>query len=122
MVNFRAFQLYTNTDLEIKSLGFGIGLSKRMFGNYDFGINYNYAEFNFDQSKDPGFEAGFNTPKHKVKATIGNEKLFENFGFSASTRWNDEYLWESTMADGMIEQLRLLMLKLIMVFQNLNHY
>jgi hypothetical protein len=25
------------------------------------GVNYNYAEFNFDQAKDPSFEAGFNT-------------------------------------------------------------
>jgi outer membrane receptor protein involved in Fe transport len=101
--NYRAYQLYTNTDLKIQSLGFGIGLSKRMFGYYDFGINYNYSQFDFDQAKDPGFEAGFNTPKHRVKASIGNEKLFENFGFNASVRWNNEYLWESTMADGMIE-------------------
>jgi hypothetical protein len=32
--------------------------------------------------KDPSFEAGFNTPKHRVKASIGNEKLFPNFGFN----------------------------------------
>jgi outer membrane receptor protein involved in Fe transport len=100
--DYRAYQLYTNTALEIHSLGAGIGLSKRMFGNYDFGINYNYAQFDFDQAKDPGFEAGFNTPKHRVKASIGNDRLFENFGFNASVRWNNEYLWESTMADGMI--------------------
>jgi hypothetical protein len=25
------------------------------------GVNYNYAEFKFDQAKDPSFEAGFNT-------------------------------------------------------------
>ena len=100
--NFRAYQLYTNTDVKIQSLGVGIGLSKKMFGNYDFGISYNYAQFNFDQAKDPGFEAGFNTPKHRVKASIGNEKLFENFGFNASVRWNNKYLWESTMVDGMI--------------------
>jgi outer membrane receptor protein involved in Fe transport len=101
--NIRAYQLYTNTDLKIQSLGVGIGLSKRMFGYYDFGINYNYSQFDFDQAKDPGFEAGFNTPKHRVKASVGNEKLFENFGFNASIRWNNEYLWESTMVDGMIE-------------------
>lgn len=101
--NTRVFQLYTNTDLEIQSLGFGVGLSRKMFGNYDFGVNYNYAEFNFDQAKDPGFEAGFNTPKHRVKASIGNDKLFKNFGFNASVRWNTEYLWESTFADGMIQ-------------------
>ena len=100
--NIRIFQLYTNTALEIQSLGFGIGLSKKMFGNYDFGVSYNYAEFNFDQAKDPGFEAGFNTPKHRVKASVGNDKLIENLGFNASIRWNSEYLWESTMVDGMI--------------------
>lgn len=100
--NFRAYQLYTNTALEIHSLGVGLGLSKRMFGTYDFGISYNYAQFDFDQAKDPGFEAGFNTPKHRVKASVGNDRLFENFGFNASVRWNNEYLWESTMADGMI--------------------
>lgn len=101
--NFRAFQLYTNTDLKIQSFGVGIGLSKKMFGNYDFGLSYNYAQFDFDQAKDPGFEAGFNTPKHRVKASVGNEKLFTNFGFNASVRWNNEYKWESTMIDGMIQ-------------------
>lgn len=101
--NIRAFQLYTNTDVKIQSLGVGIGLSKKMFGNYDFGVSYNYAQFDFDQAKDPGFEAGFNTPKHRVKASVGNDKLIENLGFNASIRWNSEYLWESTMVDGMID-------------------
>ena len=101
--NYRAYQLYTNTSLEIQSLGVGIGLSKRMFGTYDFGVSYNYADFQFDQAKEPGFEAGFNTPKHRVKASVGNDKLIENFGFNASVRWNSEYLWESTMVDGMID-------------------
>ena len=101
--DYRYYQLYTNTALEINSLGVGVGLSKRMFGYYDFGVSYNYAQFDFDQAKDPDFEAGFNTPKHRVKASVGNEKLFENFGINASIRWNDEYLWESTFADGMIE-------------------
>jgi outer membrane receptor protein involved in Fe transport len=101
--NYRAFQLYTNTGVEIKSLGFGLGLAKKVYQNFEVGVNYNYAEFNFDQAQDPSFEAGFNTPKHRVKASFGNEKLFENFGFNVSGRWNSEYLWQSTMADGMIK-------------------
>jgi outer membrane receptor protein involved in Fe transport len=102
--DYRAFQLYTNTGVEIKSLGFGIGLSKKIFGDFEVGANYNYAEFKFDQEKDPSFEAGFNTPKHRVKASFGNEKLFKNFGFNVSGRWNSEYLWQSTMADGLISE------------------
>ncbi len=101
--NTRAFQLYTNTDIEIKSLGFGIGLSKKLPRNFELSANYNYAEFDFDQAKDPSFEAGFNTPKHRAKASISNDKLFKNFGFNISGRWSDEYYWESTFADGMIE-------------------
>ena len=101
--NIRAFQLYTNTDLKIRSLGFGVGLSRKVYQDFEVGVNYNYAEFSFDQEKDPSFEAGFNTPKHRVKASIGNEKLFPNFGFNVSGRWNSEYLWQSSFADGMIE-------------------
>ena len=101
--NTRTFQLYTNTALEIKSLGFGIGLSRKVYKDFEVGANYNYAEFDFDQSKDASFEAGFNTPKHRVKASIGNEKLFPNFGFNVSGRWNSEYLWQSSFADGTIE-------------------
>jgi outer membrane receptor protein involved in Fe transport len=98
----RIFQLYANTPLEIKSIGFGIGIARKVYKDFEASLNYNYAEFSFDQSKDISFEAGFNTPKHKVKASIGNQKLFKNFGFNVSGRWNSEYLWQSTMVDGMI--------------------
>ncbi|NNT70868.1 TonB-dependent receptor [Flavobacterium sp. IMCC34852] len=102
--NTRNYQLYTNTDIEIKSIGFGVGVSKKVFKDFELGANYNYAEFDFDQAKDPSFEAGFNTPKHRVKATLSNDKLFKNFGFNISGRWSDEYLWQSTFADGIIEE------------------
>jgi outer membrane cobalamin receptor len=102
--NTRAFQLYTNTALEIRSLGFGVGLLRKIYKDFELGVNYNYAEFNFDQSKDASFEAGFNTPKHRVKASFGNENLFPNFGFNISGRWNSEYLWQSSFADGMIAE------------------
>lgn len=101
----RAFQLYTNTNVEIKSLGFGVGLSKKLPSNFEVSANYNYAQFDFDQSKDPSFEAGFNTPKHRVKASISNDNLFKNFGFNVSARWSDEYMWESSFADGMIDEV-----------------
>ena len=100
--NIRAFQLYTNTDIEIKSLGFGVGVSKMLPKNFEISANYNYAEFDFDQSLDPSFEAGFNTPKHRVKGSISNDKVMKNVGFNISARWNDEYLWQSSFADGMV--------------------
>jgi outer membrane receptor protein involved in Fe transport len=102
--DIRAFQLYTNTNTEIKSIGFGVGVSRKIYKDFEFGANYNYAQFDFDQDKDPSFEAGFNTPKHRVKASISNDKLFKNFGFNVSGRWNDEYLYQSSFADGIISE------------------
>jgi iron complex outermembrane recepter protein len=100
----REYQLYTNTDSEIKSIGFGLGLSKKFFKNFELSGNYNYAEFDFNQAEDPGFEASFNTPKHRVKGTLSNDKLIGNLGLSISGRWNSEYEWESTFADGTISE------------------
>ncbi|MGL2965203.1 TonB-dependent receptor [Flavobacterium sp. XGLA_31] len=101
--NTRNYQLYTNTDIEIHSLGFGVGVVKKLPKNFEVTANYNYAQFDFDQAKDPSFEAGFNTPKHRVKLSVGNDNLFKNFGFNVSGRWNSEYLWQSTFVDGMID-------------------
>ena len=100
----RVFQLYNNSTVEIKSLGFGAGLSRKVYKDFEASVNYNYAQLDFDQSKEPGFESSFNTPKHKVKVSLGNDKLFKNFGFNVSGRWNTAYKWESTFMDGTIPQ------------------
>lgn len=100
----REYQLYTNTDLEVKSYGFGAGLTKKIYKNFELSGNYNYSAFDFDQAKDPNFEASFNTPKHRVKGTLSNDKLIGDLGLSVSARWNSEYLWESTFADGVISE------------------
>jgi hypothetical protein len=96
--------VYTNTTAKITSLGFGVGLSKKVYKDFEVGVNYNYAQFDFNQTEDPSFVAGFNTPKHRVKASVGNDKLFKNFGFNVNARYNTEYLWQSSFADGMIPE------------------
>lgn len=101
----RVYQVYTNTRESVTSLGFGVGLSKKIFGNYEVGANYNHAQFTFDQAKDPAFIAGFNTPKHRAKVSFGNSNLFKNFGFNLNARWSSEYLWESSFADGTIPEV-----------------
>ena len=101
--NSQAFQLYTNSDADINSYGAVVGLSTRVADDYRIGMSYTYAKLDFDQSSDPDFRAGFNTPEHKVKFSIGNPKLFKNFGFNVNARWQDEFLWEATAASGMID-------------------
>lgn len=101
--DYQPFQVYTNSTADISSYGGSVGLASKIFGNYTIGLNYTLAKFDFDQSSDPDYEAGFNTPEHKVKFSLGNENLIENLGFNINIRWNDEYLWESTFADAIIE-------------------
>lgn len=100
----KAVQVYTNTEADISSYGVAIGLNTKIFKGFDFGINYTFAEFDFDQASDPGFEAGFNTPKHKVKVQFGKTNVFKNVGFNINTRWQNEFFWESTFVDGTIEE------------------
>lgn len=104
----RTYQIYSNTSSQITSLGFGVGLSKKVYKNYELGVNYNHAEFNFDQSKDPSFIAAFNTPKHRIKASLGNNRLFKNFGCNLNVRWSDTYKWQSSFADGTIPTITVL--------------
>lgn len=99
----KPFQIYTNSTADIKSYGGSLGITTKIFSNYDFGVNYTYAKFDFDQSTDPDYKAGFNTPENKVKVSFGNTSLFENFGFGINYRWNDEYFWESSFVDAIVE-------------------
>jgi len=101
--DYKAFQVYTNSKADITSYGGTIGVNSKIFGNYNIGINYTLAKFDFDQSTDPDYEAGFNTPEHKVKLSFGNTALVENLGFNVNVRWSDEYLWESTFVDATVD-------------------
>ena len=99
--DYTPFQVYTNSAADISSYGATIGLSTKV-DKFNVGLNYTYAQFDFDQATDPDYEAGFNTPEHKVKASLGTESLFENFGFSVNMRYNTEYLWESSIVDAIV--------------------
>ncbi|WP_282079887.1 TonB-dependent receptor [Aquimarina algiphila] len=97
----KIFTASTNSDVDISSYGFIAGVTTEIKG-FDLGVNYTFAEQDFDQNEDPDFVSGFNTAKHRVKATFGKDELFKNFGFNVSGRWSDEYLWESDFGTGMI--------------------
>ncbi|MDC6362370.1 MULTISPECIES: TonB-dependent receptor [Flavobacteriaceae] len=97
--DFQAYQTYTNSEVDINSYGGTVGVDTKI-GNFDLGVNYTYAELDFDEGRFPDFRTNFNTPKHKVKASFGNPELFTNFGFNVNYRWSDSYFWEASFADG----------------------
>ncbi|TYP99763.1 outer membrane receptor protein involved in Fe transport [Tenacibaculum adriaticum] len=93
----------TNSTADISSYGIGLGLDTKVFNGFNVGLNYTWSKFDFDQASDPDFEAGFNTPEHKVKLQFGHTDLFENFGFNINLRWQDEYYWESSFLEGKVD-------------------
>jgi hypothetical protein len=34
--------------------------------------------------------------------SLGNSKLFDNFGFNVNARWSTEYLWQASIANAII--------------------
>ncbi|WP_298365245.1 TonB-dependent receptor [uncultured Lutibacter sp.] len=101
--DWQPFQVYTNSTADIASYGGSIGMSTKVSGNYSLGLSYTFAKFDFDQASDPDYEAGFNTPEHKVKFSIGNTEVIENLGFNVNVRWSDEYFWQSSFVDAVID-------------------
>ena len=100
--DYKAYQTYTNSEADVNSYGGSIGLSTKVFGNFDLGGSYTYTKQDFDQAAFPDFKTSFNTPEHKAKINFGNTDLFKNFGFNAAWRWNDKYFWQATFGDGKI--------------------
>ncbi|OAB80036.1 TonB-dependent receptor [Cochleicola gelatinilyticus] len=99
----QAFQLFTNSKADVSSYGAVVGVNKKLGNDFRLGVNYTWAKFDFDQSSDPDFRAQFNTPEHQVKLSFSNANLFKNFGFNTNLRWSDEFLWESSIANAIID-------------------
>ncbi len=98
--DFKVYQAYTNSEVDISSFGATASVDTKIAG-FDVGVNYTYAKQDFDKDKDPDFETNFNTPEHKVKASLGHTNLFnKNFGFNINYRWSDDYFWEAPFQDG----------------------
>ena len=110
LINGDAFlyRTYTNSLADINSYGGTVGVDVLFCENYNVGVNYTYADLDFDQAAFPDFRTNFNTPNHKVKASFGNSELFKNFGFQINYRWSDSYQWQNGFADGMIDAFSVL--------------
>jgi len=106
--DYQAYSTYTNSEAPVNSYGASIGLTTKVFGNFELGGSYTYAKLDFDHDKYPDFTTNFNTPEHKFKASFGNNELFKNFGFNVSYRFSDDYFWEATFGNGIVPEFHTL--------------
>lgn len=104
--DYKVYQTYTNSEADVNSYGASIGISTKIFGDFDLSGNYTYSKQDFDQDAFPDFRTNFNTPEHKFKASFGNTDLFENFGFNIAYRFSDDYYWQATFGDGLVPEFQ----------------
>ena len=102
--DFNTYQAYTNSDADIASYGASLGLSAKVFGDFDLSGSYTFTRLDFDREANPDFFVQFNTPEHQFKASFGNDELFKNFGFNVNYRFSDDYYWEATFGNGIIPE------------------
>ncbi len=98
---YKAFQLYTNAKSTVTSYGADFGFNYKM-GDYLIGLIYDYAKFEYSESEGEDFQAGFNTPEHRVKLSLANDQLYKGLGFKLDYKYQTEYLWESSFANAMV--------------------
>ncbi|MDO6743414.1 TonB-dependent receptor [Tenacibaculum soleae] len=99
--DWKGVALDSNSDEDVSSYGATIGLNTKVLDGFNVGLNYTYSKIDLDEAAD--FEAGFNTPEHKVKFQFGKTNIIENLGFNVNVRWQDAFLWESSFYDGMVD-------------------
>jgi len=99
---YKPFQLYTNAKSKVISYGADFGFNYRA-GNYMIALGYDYAKFDYTPAEDEkDFRPGFNTPEHRIKASLANDNLYKGFGFKVDYKYQTEFEWQSSFADGMV--------------------
>ncbi|MCH8547959.1 MAG: TonB-dependent receptor [Balneolaceae bacterium] len=94
------FQLYTNVDETVRSQGAVFGFDLSLPRNFLLTANYNWNQLITDEQDEFIFD--FNTPEHKVNVSLGNRRVTDNLGFNLTWRWQDEFDWTSSFANGTV--------------------
>ena len=95
------YRVYTNSRKTYQSYGASLGLTYNFYRKYVLSGNANYN--NLAANDDPDvFVTGFNTPKYVTNISIGNREIVRNLGFNVVWRWQDSFLWQSPLANGVV--------------------
>lgn len=96
------YQLATNADGKVNSLGLGIAFEYALTQSIRFSGNYNFADFNIVDAN-PDLVPGFNMPNHRFGFGLSNNNIFGGFGFSVRYNYSGSYEWRSAFGNGTID-------------------
>lgn len=95
------YRVFTNAKNTYKNFGSSIGLTWNAFKKFTFSGNINYNNIKTNNEADI-FITAFNTPKWMTNLSVTNREVIKNLGFSIAWKWQDTFLWESTLATGQV--------------------
>jgi outer membrane receptor protein involved in Fe transport len=93
------YRLWTNAQTKVYNYGGSLGLRYNVASGYLAGASVTYARLARTESGD-GLEDGFNTPRWAYNLNLGNEKVYKNFGFGLSYRWQANYYSQTFLVNG----------------------
>ncbi|AQG81265.1 TonB-dependent receptor [Spirosoma montaniterrae] len=94
------YSLPTNAPVQLRNAGWAISADYQLPGNFAIGGNVS-SNYLVQQDKIPAdFVTFFNTPKYRYNLSFGNRNIRgSNFGFNIVWRYQDSFLWETTIAN-----------------------
>jgi hypothetical protein len=95
------YRVYTNAKNKYNNYGSSLGITYNFFGKFIASGNINYNDIVANTERDV-FVTGFNTPRWTTNLSVGNREVAKNLGFNVVWRWQDAFLWESPLANGVV--------------------
>lgn len=92
-----------NASGTVSSHGFAVTADYSLDGGYTIGGNASFNKLiDQDELIRQGFRASYNTPEWRYNIKFQNRKLTDNIGFNLVYRWQDAYIWESSIGEGVV--------------------
>ncbi|NML19397.1 TonB-dependent receptor [Pseudoflavitalea sp. G-6-1-2] len=95
------YRVYTNAKNKYRNYGSSLGATWIFYKKFTVGGNVNFNDIVSNKSSDV-FITGFNTPKWITNVSFGNREVVKNLGFNIVWKWQDDFLWESPLANGKV--------------------
>lgn len=92
-----------NATGNVESQGWAVEADYTLNGGYYVGGNIAFNQL-ISQADllAQGFRASYNTPEYRFNVQVGNRKLTDKLGFQMNYRWQQAFLWESSIGVGVI--------------------
>lgn len=95
------YRVFTNAKNEYRNYGSSLGVTWNFYKKYTFAGNVSYTNIRSNKTNDV-FVTGFNTPTWNLNLSFGNREIIRNVGFNVVWKWQNEFLWESPLANGKV--------------------